>query len=548
MTVEIDFDLGSYSSAVRTRLASWDLTGFSERLWLKDPTLWSREPQPELQDRLGWLDLPAELATKTDAYRRFGDEVGAEGIRDAVVLGMGGSSLAPEVFASTFDRSTGRPKLTVLDSTHPRAVDHVARSIDPAATLFIVSSKSGGTLETLSFFRYFWNRIAEAEDDPGRRFVAVTDPGSSLEALAEDRGFRRTFLAPPEVGGRYSALSEFGMVPAALIGADLDAMQRSAHAMAVRIGPDAPSSSNDGIVLGAAIGELARAGRDKLTLLTGERYRALPAWIEQLVAESTGKEQRGVIPIGGEQLAADLDVYGQDRTFLIVQRSDEAGAVGLELAERGHPVVTITTDDDAEIAGVMFLLEVAVAVAGAVIEIHPFNQPDVQLAKDLANRAMEGRLDVAGLSEVAASSADLSLAVATWLSEIAPGEYVGIHMWTAPTDQARTTIEAARLAIRDQRRIATTLDFGPRFLHSTGQLHKGGPNSGRFVQVVDRPSIGLAVPETDYTFDDLFVAQGLGDLQALLSRDRNVLRVVLGDDTDSDLQLVTGALEAAARG
>jgi transaldolase/glucose-6-phosphate isomerase len=546
--VELDMRLGAHAGAVRTRLSTWDLSGFAERLWLKDPMLWFPEPQPEITNRLGWLDLPDRFGRQLDELGTFGEEIAAEGFRHAVVLGMGGSSLAPEVYAVLFGSDRRMPELLILDSTHPDAVTSVAATTDPASTLYIVASKSGDTLETISFFRYFWAAVSEVTETPGKHFIAITDAGSGLQRLATERGFRRTFIAPNDVGGRYAALTEFGLVPAAVIGADLVAMQAAAAAMAKRLGPEVPSSSNEGLLVGAALGELALAGRDKVTFLTTDQYAAFPAWIEQLIAESTGKDQRGIVPIGGEPAPAEVTAYGHDRMFVLIQGAERPLA---ELADRletaGQPVIGITLDHPTEVGAAMFLLEVAVAAAGAIIGIHPFNQPDVQLAKDLAKRAMAGSLDTSRVVELEATQPDLVDQLGEWLDGVEPGEYVGIHAWLDPNDDYRAVLESARLEVRDGRGVATTLDFGPRFLHSTGQLHKGGPNSGRFIQIIDHPAAEHTVPETDYSFGDLVGAQALGDNQALVSRDRRVALVCLGDDGRAALDTVAAALARAAR-
>lgn len=548
MSLDVAMRLGSYSGAARTRLSTWDLSGFSERLWLKDPTLWFTDPEPEISDRLGWLDLPDRFGRQLDDLGAFRDEIAAEGFEHAVVLGMGGSSLAPEVYAALFGSQPGCPKLLILDSTHPDAVASLMAESDPATTLYIVASKSGGTLETLSFFRFFWDAVSRVSNTPGRHFIAITDAGSGLQATAAERGFRRTFVAPSDVGGRYSALTEFGLVPAALIGADLVSMQAAVAAEADRLGPSVPSSANDGLAIGAALGELTLAGRDKVTFITTETYQAFPAWIEQLIAESTGKDQRGIVPIGGEALSSDLLAYGDDRAFVLIQGGDRTlDAVADRLEVAGQPVIVLTLGDPTEIGAAMLLLEIAVAAAGAILGIHPFNQPDVQLAKDLAKRAMDGSLDTSRVVEFDANQPDLSDILAKWLDGVEVGDYVGIHAWLAPTDGYRSLLTTARIDVRDTRGVATTLDFGPRFLHSTGQLHKGGPNSGRFIQIIDHPSPEVAVPETDYTFGDLVSAQALGDNQALLSRDRRVVLVCLGDDGPAALEAVAAALSRAAR-
>jgi len=548
MSVHISSELADWTGDVESRLLTWDAEEFAARLWAKDPTLWADEPQPELIDRLGWLGLAARLADHLEQLETFGAEVAAAGFHHVVVLGMGGSSLAPEVYQATFGNAPGYPELLVLDSTHPGSVAAIAASIDLGATLFIVSSKSGTTLETLSFFRYFWDHVGAVTDTPGDHFVAVTDPDSTLAELAAERGFRRTFLAPPDVGGRYSALTEFGLVPAAAIGADLAALHTAATEATSQSAPGVTASESPGLRLGAILGELALAGRDKVTFITADGLAAFPAWIEQLIAESTGKDQTGIIPVGGEPVAT-ASTYGSDRTFMILEfTADPLDDTAMALSGAGHPVIRVRLDTTADLVGAMFLFEVAVAAAGTVLGIHPFNQPDVQLAKEFARRAMDGDLDTAGVTEHDALEPDLEDTVRTWLADIGPGEYVGIHAYLAPTAETAANLQEARLAIRDARHVATTLDFGPRFLHSTGQLHKGGPNTGRFLQVTDHPALTALVPETNYDFGTLVAAQALGDHQALRDRDRSVLLVSLGDSGATGLAALRDAVVAAARG
>ncbi len=547
MAVTVGLRLGDHAPAVADRLALWGNAGVPRRLWDRDPTLWFPDERPELSDRLGWLGLPATLQAGLGALAAFAADVVAEGFRDAVVLGMGGSSLAPEVYQATFGHAPGHPRLRILDSTHPAAVRAIADGVDPERTLFIVSSKSGTTLETLSFFRFFWDVLSAGGSDPGPNFIAITDPGSALADLAAARGFRATFLAPPDVGGRYSALSEFGVVPAAVIGADLEPLAAGAVAAADASGPDTDPLTSPGLQLGAAMGELARGGVDKVTFVTTPALAAVPPWIEQLIAESTGKEGRGLVPVGGEYVAAP-GAYGDDRFFLCLDTpEDPADGVLDSLAAVGHPVAHLRLDGLTDLGGAMFILEVAVAMAGAVLGINPFDQPDVQLAKDLARRAMAGELDTGGANEIESTDPELDDRVASWLATVSRGDYVGIQAFIRPTDGARDVLGDLRHAIRDGRRVATTVDFGPRFLHSTGQLHKGGPDTGVFLQIVDRPTIGLPVPETDYDFDALIRAQALGDRQALRSRGRRLLAVGVGDDPESGVAAIAAAVDAALR-
>jgi transaldolase / glucose-6-phosphate isomerase len=551
--------LGRYGEAVEARLRRWQDEGFGRRLWQKDFTLWSPAPVPELVDRLGWLTLPAAMAAQTGALASFGEQAKAEGVRDAVVLGMGGSSLAPEVFARTFGAAPGHPALGVLDSTHPAAVSAVAERLDPARSLFVVSSKSGTTTEMLSFFRYFWARLGETRPatELGRHFVAVTDAGTPLEKLARERGFRRVWSATPDVGGRYSALTVFGLVPAALLGADLPALLASAAAMAAACGPEVPAAASPGLRLGAALGELALAGRDKVTFLPSPALAAFPDWIEQLIAESTGKIGRGITPVVGEP-AGPPEVYGDDRFFVALQRAGEeddrlAGRLAA-LAAAGHPVARFDLGGPADLGREMFRWEVAVAAAGAAIGVHPFDQPDVQLAKELASQAMKERAAGGGegrsaADAVAATDAEaLGRALAGWLAEAKAGDYLGLQAYLPPTLATTESMRELREALRAGTRLATTFGYGPRFLHSTGQLHKGGPATGRFLQIVDEPRQDLAVPETDYTFGVLIRAQADGDRRALAQRGRRVLRVQLGTDAPGGLARLLAAARAVLAG
>ena len=536
--------LGRYEPAVQARLERWQSEGFGSRLWGKDHTVWSPQPVPELTDRLGWLKLPESMRTQAEDLARFGQEARAAGFRDAVVLGMGGSSLAPEVFARTYGSVNGYPALSVLDSTHPEAVRSLAARLDPTRTLFVVSSKSGTTTETLSLFRAFWQWTAEA----GRRFVAVTDPGTPLEKLARERGFRAVFNAPEDVGGRYSALTNFGLVPAALLGVDVRELLQRARAMAEACtGPAA--SSNPGLVLGAALGELALAGRDKVTFLASREIESFPDWIEQLVAESTGKIGRGIVPVVGER-TGEPGVYGQDRffvgLFLGEDKPLEMRLAALETA--GHPVARFRLSDPADLGREMFRWEMATAAAGAVLGVNPFDQPDVQLAKELATRAMKERSSgapAAPADEVRASDAGpLGSALEHWLAGAGAGSYLGVHAYL-PADRETTEIlHDIQARLRDRTRLATTFGYGPRFLHSTGQLHKGGPDTGRFLQIVDEPQHDLPVPEADFTFGTLIRAQADGDRSALEQRGRRVVRVNLGSDVPGGLARLRGALGA----
>jgi len=542
--------LGTVADRVDARLDEWDRTEFTERLWAGDYRLWSPEPQPEIEDRLGWLTLPRDMQGQLDAITAFAKEIRREGVDDVVLLGMGGSSLAPEVFQRTFGSRRGHPESRVLDSTHPPAVRALSRSIDLARTLFVVSSKSGTTTETLSFFKYFWHELADAGIEPGPHFIAITDPRTPLETLARERGFRRVFSAPPEVGGRYSALSVFGLVPAALIGVDIHRVIDGAWAMIETTSTRVSIEDNPALALGAAIGECAVAGRNKLTIVTSPSLAALPAWIEQLIAESTGKQGKGIVPVVDESLG-DSDVYGDDRFFVVVSTYGEAARAGravMRLERAGFNVAQIQIEDAYLLGQEFFRWEVATAAAGSVLGINAFNQPDVQLAKKLAKDAMasggSGSSWDDGVETLDPDQPDADQRFESFVSSAGRGDYVALQAFVPPNERSAAALQELRIALRDRLHVATTLGFGPRFLHSTGQLHKGGANNGLFVQIVDGASERVVVPETDYTFGDLIRAQARGDATALLQKERRIVRVRLGR---SGLDGVLAMLEALRR-
>jgi transaldolase/glucose-6-phosphate isomerase len=537
--------LGKLQPAVAQRLANWESIGFCRRLWEKDPTLWATKDTPEITNRLGWLNLPEAMHEQVGTLLAFREQVKKEGFTHAVLLGMGGSSLAPDVFQHTFGNAKGYPELIVLHSTHPAAVKAVEAQIDLDHTIFVVSSKSGTTTEMLSFFHYFWKQVSARSKAPGRQFIAITDPGTPLEKLGRDRGFREVFQANPDVGGRYSALTHFGLVPAALIGVDLHRLLDLAWTMEEACAFCVPANQNPGLVLGAVLGEAAKAGRDKVTFLASAGISALPIWLEQLIAESTGKDGKGIVPVADEAPGAP-PVYGADRLFVQLRlKTDSDGndkyAAALEAA--GHPIVRISLAEIADLGEEFYRWEIAITGAGAVIGIQPFNQPDVQLAKDLARQAMKKKGAAGGASGnpgpepvSAAKQPELRKAIGDWLATAKPGDYIGIDAYLAPTRETSAALDQIRTTLRDRTRLATMLGYGPRFLHSTGQLHKGGPNTGLFIQILDEPSGDVAVPETDYTFGELIRAQPLGDYTALEQRGRRTVRVQLGGDVAGGLK------------
>jgi transaldolase/glucose-6-phosphate isomerase len=509
------------------------------------------------------------MTAAAGALAALAAEVAAEGTRDVVVLGMGGSSLAPEVFGSVLggavDEGRGRPRLSVLDTTHPAAVRAALDRLDPAATLYVVSSKSGTTVETDALFRAAWEHAAGAVAEPGRRFVAVTDPGTPLARLAGERGFRRLFTAPPDVGGRYSALTPFGLLPAALAGADLGKLLDRAFVIAQAAGPGVPEMESPALALGAAIAAAAAAGRDKLTLLTSPALASFPDWIEQLVAESLGKDGRGVVPVVGEPLGAP-ESYGYDRLFVAVRLEGDADAglaAGLtELAAAGHPVVEIVLGDRYDLGAEILRWELATAAAGAALGVQPCDQPDVELAKKLARAAMAGEgSGGAGAGAAAPDPIDAGdeaaarAALEKWLAGTDrgadPGGYLAIQAFLAPSGESAEALAALRSELAARTRLAVTAGWGPRFLHSTGQLHKGGPGSGRFLQLLDRPAedgltADLPVPGAGYTFGGLIRAQADGDAAALAQRGRPLLRLDLGADPAAALRSLAEALASVA--
>lgn len=494
----MELKLGPLTPAVEQRLSRLEAAEVVRRIWERDHTVWKDDPQ-EISDRLGWLDLPVGMRPDVAGLQSFAGST--DGFDRVVLLGMGGSSLAPEVLSLTFG---GRP-LIALDTTHPASIKAVEDSGGLERTLFVVASKSGTTVETLSQFAYFYDKTGN-----GSQFVAITDPGSPLEQLSREKEFRHAFLNPADIGGRYSVLSYFGLVPGALIGVDVGGLLDTAAGMA-----DACKGAvqdNPGARLGVILGEAALAGRDKLTLFPASEISSLGTWLEQLIAESTGKEGTGIVPVEGEAPGPD-QVYGADRLF--------AGA-GIEPPQ--VPAIHWPFEKRLDLGAEFFRWEFATAVAGAALGIHPFDQPNVQEAKNATKRLLE---------QDAASEIDRGDLRET-LDSVRPGDYLAIQAYL-PRDEPNTErLQKVRTRLRDRLKIATTLGFGPRFLHSTGQLHKGGPNTGVFIQVVDEPGIDLPVPGKDYTFRRLLDAQSAGDLEALRAHGRRVARVTLDELEEVD--------------
>jgi glucose-6-phosphate isomerase len=484
------------SLAVDRRLGMMERDQIVARIWKRDHTVWREDPH-EISDRLGWLNAPHIAGPVVRDALALAEEAAGAGLTHAVLLGMGGSSLAPEVFRRTFGVAPGAIDLRVLDSTHPDAVAGIEREVPLDRCLFVVSSKSGSTIETRSHLAYF-----HALTGDGSRFVAITDPGSPLEAEAAELGFRRVLTAQPDVGGRYSALTAFGLLPAALIGADLDSLLGSAAEAAASCGGAHPARANAGAALGAVMGEAALAGRDKLTIHAAGPVGSIGAWLEQLVAESTGKEGSGVVPV---DLEPHMTSPGSDRLHL-----------SLSAGTPPEPWAGVPLGEPEALGALVFVLEFATAVAGHVLGIHPFDQPDVQAAKDRTAEALKG-------PSPAVKEGDLD----ELLGSVRPGDYVGIQAFVAPSDDMWGRLQSARGRIGERLGVATTLGYGPRYLHSTGQLHKGGPPGGVFVQVLEEPREDREIPGAGYTFGRLIAAQAAGDLAALRERGRRAERVSL---------------------
>src|SRR5438105_6887865 len=535
--------LGGLQPGVDAQLAKLQKDDAPRRLWAKDSTLWTPDPakRHEIHDRLGWLDLADKMQEEAGELRELA--TAGRKLSDVVLLGMGGSSLCPDVLRNTFGPTVkGHPKLHVLDTTDPATILGVRSRIRLASTLFIVASKSGETTETLSHFAYFFDQTKKN----GKQFAAITDPGTSLEKLAKDNGFRWVFSNPPDIGGRYSALSYFGLVPGALMGVNIPELLERAVEMEHSCADSVPVEANPGVWLRAVMGRLATQGRNKVTLITSPRVATFGYWVEQLLAESTGKEGKGLVPIEGEPVGKPA-VYGDDRLFVYIRMDTDPPHRAVRALEKsGHPVITLTMRDKLDLGGEFFRWEVATAIAGAVLGIDAFDQPNVQESKDNTKKVL-GTFKSRGKLPAAASlpAAKAKAAIASLLGRAKRGAYFAVMAYTARTPQSQAAIAAIRTAVRDKTKIATTAGYGPRFLHSTGQLHKGGPKTGLFLQVVQDDTKDVPIPGQPYSFSILKQAQSLGDLQSLSSRRLPVLRVTLGRDAAAGWRALAAAVKSA---
>ncbi len=541
--------LGSYRRGVERTLRKMAADDVLSRIWEHDHTVWKPDPAG-ISNRLGWLRIAEAIREQLPRVHKLVEEIRVEGYTSALLMGMGGSSLAPQVFRRTFGVKEGHLDLAVLDSTDPEAVLDHAEGLDPARTLFIVATKSGTTVETLSFFKYFYTRVVDTlgQAAAGDHFVAITDPGSRLDDLAGQLGFRDTFRNDPDIGGRYSALSFFGLVPAVLTGIDVEKILDRALSMMARCGPDVSAGENPAALLGAALGHLAGAGRDKATLVLSAPVAGFGDWAEQLIAESTGKEGRGILPVVGEPLG-EPEAYGDDRLFVHLRLDGDGthDAALRELEEAGHPVIRLDLQDRFDLGGQFFLWELATAVAGHIMGINPFDQPDVEAAKVLARRMVAAYQEKGHLPEGESNPAGAE-ALNKFLSNAAGGDYIALQAYLRPTAEADAALAALRLRLRDRYRLATTVGYGPRFLHSTGQLHKGDAGRGLFVQFISESLQDVPIPdqagsrESSITFGVLKLAQALGDRRALQEAGRRVLTFRLGEDSAGRLEQLAGTL------
>ena len=565
---------GPFARAVTQTLEEWQAQGKIRRLWQRDPSLWTGKDEAAW---LGWLGITNDQLAHVQRFTQIADAARSAGMRDVLLMGMGGSSLCPDVMKATFGSQRGFPELHVLDSTDPAQVHAFEKRLNLERTLFIVSSKSGSTLEPNIFKQYFYDRVVKAvgPTEAGRRFVAITDPGSKMQQVAEADGFRQVFFGWPSIGGRYSALSDFGLVPAAVMGVDVAKLLDRTEAMVCACMPSVPVHENPGAVLGTILGLAAqRFARDKMTIVSSPGIATLGAWLEQLVAESTGKQGKGLIPIDREQMLAP-DMYGADRIFVYLRLQsapDASQDASIEALERaGHPVVRIRLDDPYDLGEEFFRWEIATAVAGSILGIHPFDQPDVEASKTATRKLTsayerDGTLprespffsgndvslftderNLSALARTVGSRATLPDYLKAHLNRLGTGDYFALLAYIEMNDTNERELQSIRNQVLSGKRVATCLEFGPRFLHSTGQFYKGGPNTGVFLQITCDDAVDIPVPGQQYTFGVVKAAQARGDFEVLLTRERRALRVHLGSDVAAGLSTLHSAMRTALR-
>ena len=528
---------------IREGIIKLENLDFKNKFWAKDPTLWKQEPQHQelIKNFLGWQTVYNWTLEHIDEVLKVADEAKKE-FKYCVVMGMGGSSLAPEVFRSLFGKQSGRPELFVADTTNPDWVGSVRSQINPAETLFIFASKSGGTVEPSSQYAYFHEEVKKAGvKDPGQNFCAITDPGTGLETLAKKNKFRKIFLNPADIGGRFSALSMFGMVPAALMGVDIVKLLKIAQQEAQSFGPEADFKTNAAVKLGALMGaSFANHSKDKLTIITPKELASFGLWAEQLVAESTGKEGKGIVPVVGEGLFKNFD-YREDRVFVHISNGSEddkrVSAIMDDLEERSYPVMTISMEEEYELGAQFLLWEIATAAAGAIMAIDPFDQPNVQAAKTLTKQIL-GKLEKKEISDeelnkpfMVAKDIEKEVKFDTLAQDVysllESNDYIALLAYVYPSEEAAKALLALRDKILTRTKPAVLYGYGPRYLHSTGQLHKGDGNNGVFIILSADAENDIQIPGQHYTFGQLCAAQALGDFQALEEKGRRVIKIHL---------------------
>jgi transaldolase/glucose-6-phosphate isomerase len=567
----IQFSFGKLENEILAACAALDEKQVGKLLFRKDPHLWKANTAEakEISQSLGWLTLPNHFTKHSDDLKAFASTIKAAGYKQAVVLGMGGSSLCSQVTRETFSPAKGYPELYVLDNTDPAAILELEDKIDLAKTLFIVASKSGNTLETLCFFHYFYLRLqTENVANPGDNFIAITDAGTSLVDLAEEHKFRKVFLNPFGIGGRYSVLSDFGLVPMALMGVDIHAFLSSAWQMESSIA-SASASNNPGISLGVLLGVCQKHGRDKVTFVLSSSINSFGYWVEQLLAESTGKKDSGLIPVNGEAIGAP-EVYGPDRVFIHIclssdqNEADERKIKGLE--EAGHPVVRIKIEDNIALGGEYYRWEIATSIAGMIMDINPFDQPNVEESKKNTNQLLEawgkggsfekptpflsdGNISIYGGKKTEQLAGVRNKSFGDFLNQFTgaakANDYIALLPYFLLTDHRHEVLQRWRMHLRDELKVATTLLEGPRYLHSTGQLHKGGPDTGLFVLLIGDDEKDLPIPTKEFGFATLHRAQALGDFRSLDDKGRRVIRIHLGKDIDAGLDKLYQSVKQA---
>jgi glucose-6-phosphate isomerase len=533
------------SSSVEDSLKNLEENKILQRIWERDHTLWHPQPE-EISNRLAWLDSPVDMLNHVERIEEFAKSIPAEGYKRAFLLGMGGSSLAPEIYKRMFGVQDGFLDLKVVDSTDPDSLQAISENIDPTKTLFIVSTKSGGTIETLSFFKYFYNLLSELIDrkSAGDHFIAITDPGSKLETIAKNYNFRKIFLNDPNIGGRYSALSFFGLVPAALLGMDISLLLNRAKDKAKKTINETSLQKNDEVLLGTILGEAANHDVDKLTFHISPEIISFGDWVEQLIAESTGKSGKGILPVVGEMPSKNIDAYGNDRLFVFItlKAGEKEYYEGFKsmIEAAGRPSISIELNDKYDLGKLIFTWELATSIAGHIMNIHPFNQPNVESAKILA-REMINHLQDGGEMHIDLKN-ELSITSMTeFLNKIKPGDYVGIHAYLPPSPESNFALQDLQEAIRENYHCAVTWGYGPRFLHSTGQLHKGDRGNGMFIQFISKPMHDIPIPidagktESNYTFGMLKLAQAYGDAEALKKAGRKVSTFIVSEAYNNEI-------------